>query len=58
MTAELRVIRPGITVNDETVVEEGLKAGESVVTDGHFRLKEGSTVEIMKPRTAEEKVKK
>ena len=37
MTAELRVVKPGITVNDETVIEEGLKAGENVVTDGHLR---------------------
>jgi membrane fusion protein, multidrug efflux system len=57
-TAELRVVKTGITVNDETVIEDGLKAGEIVVTDGHLRLTEGSPVEVMGSRSADEKVKR
>ncbi len=35
---EMRPVKTGITFNSETVVETGLKAGETVVTDGQLRL--------------------
>jgi multidrug efflux system membrane fusion protein len=37
-TVEMRTVKTGITFNNETVVENGLKAGETVVTDGQLRL--------------------
>ena len=37
-TVEMRPVKTGITFNGETVVESGLKAGETVVTDGQLRL--------------------
>ncbi|MBI5739913.1 MAG: efflux RND transporter periplasmic adaptor subunit [Nitrospirae bacterium] len=44
--AELRPVRAGLTHGDVTVIEEGLKPGEQVVTDGHMRLMPGAKVEI------------
>jgi multidrug efflux system membrane fusion protein len=37
-TVEMRTVKTGITFNNETVVENGLQAGEIVVTDGQLRL--------------------
>jgi multidrug efflux system membrane fusion protein len=37
-TVEMRTVKTGITFNNETVVENGLQAGETVVTDGQLRL--------------------
>jgi len=37
-TVELRPVKTGITFKNETVVQSGLKAGETVVTDGQLRL--------------------
>ncbi len=34
----MRPVTTGITFNNETVVTKGLKAGETVVTDGQLRL--------------------
>jgi multidrug efflux system membrane fusion protein len=45
-TAEERPITIGITYQDETVVQSGLKAGETVVTDGQLRLMPGAKVTI------------
>jgi multidrug efflux system membrane fusion protein len=49
-TVELRPVRPGRTVERETVIREGLAPGEHVVTDGQLRLAPGVRVEI-KPAT-------
>lgn len=46
LTAEVRKIQVGETVNGVTVVEKGVEAGERVVTDGQLRLAPGSRVEI------------
>jgi len=35
---EMRPVQTGITINNETVVQSGLKVGETVVTDGQLRL--------------------
>ena len=43
-TAELRNIRTGVSEGDSTSINQGLKAGEIVVTDGTDRLKPGSRV--------------
>ena len=37
-TVEMRLVKTGIIYDGETVVEKGLKAGETVVTDGQLRL--------------------
>jgi membrane fusion protein, multidrug efflux system len=46
MKVELRPIVAGETIDNETVVNSGLKAGEMVVTDGQLRLIPGATVTI------------
>ena len=43
-TAEMRNVTVGRTVGGETIVEKGLRAGETVVTDGQLRLLNGSHV--------------
>jgi multidrug efflux system membrane fusion protein len=45
-TAEMRNITPGRTVGTETIIEKGLQAGETVVTDGQLRLLNGSRVTL------------
>ncbi len=45
-TAELRHVAPGRTVGGETIIEKGLQAGETVVTDGQLRLLDGSHVTL------------
>jgi multidrug efflux system membrane fusion protein len=44
--AEERPVTIGITYQGETVVQSGLKAGETVVTDGQLRLAPGVKVNI------------
>jgi len=44
-TVEERPVTTGIEYGTETVVEKGLKAGETVVTDGQLRLAPGVKVE-------------
>ncbi len=46
MKVELRPIVVGETIDNQTVVNSGLKAGETVVTDGQLRLIPGATVTI------------
>ena len=45
-TVEERPVTIGITYQDETVVQNGLKAGETVVADGQSRLVPGAKVKI------------
>src|SRR5919202_3583725 len=45
-TAELRTVTVGNTVGSETVIQQGLKPGEQVVTDGQFNLVPGAKVEV------------
>jgi membrane fusion protein, multidrug efflux system len=44
--AQLRLVKTGDRLDGETVVTEGLKAGELVVTDGQLRLVAGSRVDV------------
>ena len=46
LTAEMRPIKVSRTYGEDTLVAEGLKAGERVVTDGQIRLAPGAKVEI------------
>lgn len=45
-TAEVRPVTPGETIGLETIIEKGVRPGETVVTDGQSRLLPGSKVEI------------
>lgn len=47
MTVESRVIQLGQGIDGETVVREGIEAGERVVTDGQLRLFPGAKVALM-----------
>ncbi|MCX5717258.1 MAG: efflux RND transporter periplasmic adaptor subunit [Nitrospirae bacterium] len=49
MTVESRPVNVVMTLNDESVIERGLKPGEKVVTDGQLRLIPGVKVEIKNP---------
>jgi multidrug efflux system membrane fusion protein len=44
-TVELRSIKVGNTVENETAIKEGLKPGEKVVIDGQFNLVPGAKIE-------------
>jgi multidrug efflux system membrane fusion protein len=44
MKAEMRPVKTGDTLNDQTVILEGLKAGEKVVTDGQLLVAPGVEV--------------
>jgi multidrug efflux system membrane fusion protein len=46
MTAEMRPVKVGRAYGEESVIAEGLKPGERVVTDGQLRLAPGARVEI------------
>jgi multidrug efflux system membrane fusion protein len=46
LKVESRKVRPGRKLERETIVLDGLKPGERVVTDGHLRLVPGSKVDI------------
>ena len=47
-TVELRKVIVNRTVDSEAVIDEGLKPGETVVTDGQFQLAPGVKVEARK----------
>lgn len=49
MTVESRAVTVSRTMNNESVIEKGLKAGERVVTDGQLRLVPGASIEISAP---------
>lgn len=44
-TVEMRTIRTGTTIDNMTLIEDGLKPGEQVVTDGQLRLVPGAKVQ-------------
>jgi multidrug efflux system membrane fusion protein len=44
-TVEMRQVTTALAVGEDTVIEKGLAAGETVVTDGQLRLTPGATVE-------------
>jgi multidrug efflux system membrane fusion protein len=48
-TAELRLVRPDRTVDNRTIIAEGLAAGERVVVDGQLRLANGTRVAVQRP---------
>lgn len=56
MKAEIRKVVLGATVGGDTVIARGLKAGETVVTDGQLRLVPGMTVVIKQGLEAKQAV--
>jgi multidrug efflux system membrane fusion protein len=52
MTAEIRHVSVGPTVENETIIEKGVTPGETVVTDGQLRLLPGAKVEFKNTETA------
>ncbi|HKB13056.1 MAG TPA: efflux RND transporter periplasmic adaptor subunit [Vicinamibacterales bacterium] len=50
-TVEFRTVTVARVAGDETVVQSGVAAGETVVTDGHLRLNPGSRISV-KPSEA------
>ncbi len=51
-TVELRSVKVTRTAGDNTLLAEGVKAGETVVTDGQLRLVPGAKVEVHAPSGA------
>jgi multidrug efflux system membrane fusion protein len=49
-TVESRPVKVGRRLARELVIEQGVKAGEQVVTDGQLRLVPGAKVEV-KPQS-------
>lgn len=47
-TAQLRLVRPGLSRGGLTIVEDGVKDGETVVIDGHLKVAPGAPV-VEKP---------
>ena len=45
-TVEMRPVSPGGAFEGFTVIQKGIKAGETVVTDGQLRLFPGAKVEV------------
>ena len=51
-TVEERPVKTGITFEGETVIQNGIRTGETVVTDGQLRLAAGVSVNIKSPPPA------
>jgi multidrug efflux system membrane fusion protein len=45
MTVEVRNVKTGPAYNEMVVIEDGIKPGEKVVTDGQLRLVPGAMVQ-------------
>jgi multidrug efflux system membrane fusion protein len=45
-TVEMRPVDPGRAVGEETIVDNGVREGETVVTDGQLQLVPGASVTI------------
>jgi multidrug efflux system membrane fusion protein len=45
-TVESRAVVPGMVVGDSVVIDKGLAAGETVVTEGQLRLVPGTKVQV------------
>ncbi len=46
MKVTMRPVAPGAVIGAQTIIDHGLKGGETVVTDGQLRLMPGATVRI------------
>jgi multidrug efflux system membrane fusion protein len=55
---DVRPVIVGRSINGETIVDQGLKVGERVVTDGQFLLGPGSRIQVKTAKdSSEENVK-
>lgn len=54
-TVDFRIVKPGAAINGETVINEGLAAGEKVVTDGQMKIAPGAKVKIADGKEASDK---
>jgi multidrug efflux system membrane fusion protein len=52
-TAEPREIEVGATTGDLTIIAKGLREGDRVVTDGHYKLVRNAPVSFTPPQSAE-----
>ena len=50
-TAVVRPVKIARSMENEAVIESGLEGGETVVTDGHLLLTDGTAVTVRGPRT-------
>ena len=48
-SVQKRPIKVGVTNKDIAIIDDGLHAGEQVVTDGQYRIQAGSLVEVLPP---------
>jgi multidrug efflux system membrane fusion protein len=48
-TADMRTVKTGTSIESMTVIEDGLKPGEQVVTDGQLRIVPGAKVQVRTP---------
>ena len=55
LTVELRPVVVNRTLNNESIIEKGLKDGEKVVTDGQLQLVPGAKVEVKSGSSSSEK---
>ncbi|MES1151577.1 MAG: efflux RND transporter periplasmic adaptor subunit [Dongia sp.] len=51
-TVEMRKVTVARQIGEETVLNDGVKAGEQVVTDGQLRLEQGTKVDAAPPAAA------
>jgi membrane fusion protein, multidrug efflux system len=51
-TVESRRVVPGTRLGAETIIEQGLRAAERVVTDGQLRLVPGAKIEVRAPKAS------
>jgi membrane fusion protein, multidrug efflux system len=52
MTVESRPVMPGTRLGAETVIEQGVRGAERIVTDGQLRLIPGAKIEIRAPKAS------
>ena len=52
-TVSVVPIKTGPRIDQDMVIDEGLKGGETVVTEGQLRLQPGSKVQIREPQTGD-----
>jgi multidrug efflux system membrane fusion protein len=50
-TVEMRAVKVARTAGPETIIQEGLKPGETIVTDGQLRLVPGSRISVKSGNT-------
>jgi multidrug efflux system membrane fusion protein len=52
-TVSVRPIKTGPRIDQDMVIEEGLKGGETIVTQGQLRLQPGSRIQVKEPQSGD-----